>query len=187
MLDIVGGMASVVPRDWGDHGGGMTPDERRTKAAILPGMTLDELAYLTSSRNVFARLRFALVRYGERQTYVWDAAGGGLTFLDELGGVYVSLGTLLDAFDGFVARVESEAGVGTDAADKPRFEVPRFDRSSVETILYSEEELDALDATEEVLPSLALLETLKEGFVSVMDELFNAPSLYDSRDLRAQP
>ena len=57
----------------------------------------------------------------------------------------------------------------------------------METILYSEEELDALDATEEVLPSLALLETLKEGFVSVMDELFNAPSLYDSRDLRAQP
>jgi len=149
-------------------------------------MTLDELANLTSSRNVYARIRFALTRSGERQLYVWDAGDRGLTFLDELGGVFVSLGTLLDAFDGFVTRVENEAGVGTDASEKPGFEVPRFDRGSVETILYSEEELEAYEASEETLPSPAALETLKAGFTSVMDELFNAPSLYDSRDLRAR-
>lgn len=147
-------------------------------------MTLDELCRLVASDNFPLRLHFKLVRYGEAQGYAWDAGTHGCVFLDEFGEVFVSLGTPIEAIDGFVTRVESEAGVGTEASEKEGFEVPRFDRSSVTIEPYTGDELDACGLIDDETPDAAAQDALKTGFVEVMNETFNAPSLYDARDLR---
>ena len=139
-------------------------------------MTQDELRNLVSSRNIFARIRFTLVHHGEPQQYTWEAVNGGVTFLDAFGGVFVSLDALETALDAFAVSAEIEAGVDAAARWKPNVEGPRLDPASAEATLYSEEELDAWDATEEDLPSEEMLESLKHAFVSWMEERLNAPA-----------
>ncbi|KIG12013.1 hypothetical protein DB30_02131 [Enhygromyxa salina] len=144
-------------------------------------MSISTLTTLLS-KNHLVRFQFTLVRYDARVKWGWDAAGGGC-FTDSAGN-YLNAGDgFLQHLDAFVERIEADARpVGEPA---PGFEVWRFDRDSLSSSPWPLSEIEGCDHDPADVPDEATLAALTSAFSAVLDDAFNAPSLYDGRDLRA--